>query len=307
MDQFFAKFEIKELQEDGTFNGYASTFGNVDRVNDIVVKGAFKNSLKNKNPREDIKFLLQHDRVKPLGFFTKIVEDDVGLYIEGKFLLDIDYANQAYILTKNKVLNTFSIGFKTISSHEGIKDEVYVRNLDEVDLFEISLVFVPANPQAKLIAIKSAEEDNKILVDVKNAFFNEKLERKNFENKLGVKDLSNLEVSGYLVYSLKNDDILLNFNAVESLPEDVKKDNEHLIRKFYMAFRSEYKDYSLFSCVCDKNFVINKWEMKDFDRLLKNNGFGSSEIKSFYNRLSELKSKVEIKSETNADYDLDII
>lgn len=304
MDQFFAKFELKELQEDGTFSGYASTFNNVDRVDDVMVKGAFKNSLNKKNIREDIKFLLQHDRERPIGYFTKAVEDDKGLYCEGKFLLDIAYAKEAYILAKNNVLNTFSVGFQVINSHEDVENEKYIRYLDEVDLFEISLVSIPANPQAKLLAIKSAEEENKILVDTKNAFFNEKLERKNIENKLGIKDLSNLEVGGYLVYSLKNEDILLNFNAVESLPEDIKKDNEQLIRKFYMAFRSEYKDYTLFSSVCDKNFVINQWEMKDFDRLLKNNGFGSSEIKSFYDRLSELKNKSIVKKEIDPDLEL---
>lgn len=166
------------------------------------------------------------------------------------------------------------------------------------------MVSIPANPDAKLIAIKSAVQNNSIEVNDKESDFNEEKERKNIEEKLGLKDFKELEVDGHLVYSLKNDKLALNFKAVNNLTDEVKKNNEQLIRKFYMAFRNEFKDYSLFSCVCDKNFVIAKWEMKDFDNLLKNNNFGSSEIKSFYERLAELKNK---KSIDIVDLDLDII
>lgn len=48
---FECKFEVKDNQEEDYYhlNGYGSTFGNIDRVNDVVEKGAFKKSLKKKN------------------------------------------------------------------------------------------------------------------------------------------------------------------------------------------------------------------------------------------------------------------
>ena len=308
MNNIFAKFEIKEIKEDGFFSCYGSVFNNVDRVDDIIVKGAFINSLSKKNVREDIKFFLQHDSDKPIGYFTKMEEDERGLYCEGNFILELEESKEAYLLAKNRVLNSFSVGYVPIKFSEKEIDGKQIRVLEEVDLFEISLVSIPANPEAKLLEIKKLQEENAILVDLKDSYFNERTERKNIENKLGTKDLSSLEVDGYLVYSLKNDNAVLNYNAVNSLPEEVKTNNEQLVRKFYMAFRNEYKDYSLFSPVCDKNFVINQWEMKDFDKLLKNNGFGSSEIKSFYDRLAELKNKNKvIEKAINTDLDLDII
>ena len=51
--------KIKTLKEDnGIFEGYASTFGNVDKGNDIVVNGAFKKSLR-RRPYNKVKLLYQ--------------------------------------------------------------------------------------------------------------------------------------------------------------------------------------------------------------------------------------------------------
>lgn len=52
------KLDIKAVNEDGTFSGYASVFNVVESQNDIIVKGAFKDSLNNK--KNDIKLLWQH-------------------------------------------------------------------------------------------------------------------------------------------------------------------------------------------------------------------------------------------------------
>ena len=38
-------FEVKAVQEDGFFSGYASVFGNEDSYGDIVIKGAFAETI----------------------------------------------------------------------------------------------------------------------------------------------------------------------------------------------------------------------------------------------------------------------
>ena len=68
-------FEVKEVSEDDDFyyfEGYGSTFGNVDRGGDVVVQGAFKQSLMKQKPV----MLWQHDRGEPIGVFAEIYEDD---------------------------------------------------------------------------------------------------------------------------------------------------------------------------------------------------------------------------------------
>ena len=67
--------EDKQDEQFFTFAGYASTFGNVDLGNDIVEKGAFVESLRNRIP----KLLFQHDMREPIGIFTEVFEDNIGL------------------------------------------------------------------------------------------------------------------------------------------------------------------------------------------------------------------------------------
>ena len=53
MDHLFCPFEVKvdsSGEEDGTFVGYGSTFGNVDSYGDTVAKGAFR-----KNCRREVR------------------------------------------------------------------------------------------------------------------------------------------------------------------------------------------------------------------------------------------------------------
>lgn len=46
MKHLFSPFEVKVVSEDdGTFTGYGSTFGNVDSYGDTVAKGAFTKAI----------------------------------------------------------------------------------------------------------------------------------------------------------------------------------------------------------------------------------------------------------------------
>ena len=82
-------FELKAVQEDGFFSGYGAVFGNVDWYNDVILPGAFKASLekwqsKNKMPP----VLWNHNDSEPIGVYTQIYEDEKGLFVEGKLLID---------------------------------------------------------------------------------------------------------------------------------------------------------------------------------------------------------------------------
>ena len=76
--------EIKSIHEDDEENfqfvGHASTFDNVDLGDDIVERGAFVDSLRKRTP----KLVWQHDTRMPLGIFTEIFEDEVGLFVKAK-------------------------------------------------------------------------------------------------------------------------------------------------------------------------------------------------------------------------------
>jgi HK97 family phage prohead protease len=147
-------FEIKEVAEDGTFTGYASTFGNVDSDRDVIAQGAFTKSLKRKKPKQ-VKLLWQHDRRQPIGVWEEITEDNRGLKVKGRLVLDVNQAREAYALMKAGAIDAMSIGFAIPRDGYEIDEKKRVRVIKEADLWEISVVTFPANPKATISRVKS--------------------------------------------------------------------------------------------------------------------------------------------------------
>ena len=81
---------LKSIDSSGTFAGYASVFNVVDNQRDIIARGAFSHTLKGRVG--DIKLLWQHQQDEPIGIFTTIFEDTLGLYVEAKLLLTVQRA-----------------------------------------------------------------------------------------------------------------------------------------------------------------------------------------------------------------------
>lgn len=149
-------FEIKDIQEDGSFIAYASTFGNEDFGGDVVMKGAFTKSISEKHI-DDILLLAQHDTGEIIGELKSIHEDDKGLLIEGKlFIKDIKRAAETRFLMLKKKLKSLSIGFNIPSGGSFFEDGK--RMLKEINLIEISIVTFPMNPEAAILGVKSIKE-----------------------------------------------------------------------------------------------------------------------------------------------------
>lgn len=155
----FLNLEIKqeELTEEGTFKGYAAMFGNQDSYGDIIEKGAFLKTINEKGCR--IKLLWQHNTREIIGKFTSMREDEKGLFVEGKLFLggDVPLATQAYRLLKEGAITGMSIGYRTLKERFDAEKK-NIRYLEEVDLFEASLVTFPANMEATVTDVKSEGE-----------------------------------------------------------------------------------------------------------------------------------------------------
>lgn len=150
MEQKAVSFELKkEPDADGLFEGYASTFGNVDNGMDVVARGAFQKSL----GARKVRMLWQHDMTQPIGVWDSIEETERGLYVKGRIAKDVQRGREAMALMRMGALDSMSIGFVTKqASQEGNGS---IRRLDEVDLFEISLVTFPMNEKATVVDVKS--------------------------------------------------------------------------------------------------------------------------------------------------------
>lgn len=142
-------FKIKAVSEDGLFSGYGSVFGVIDSYKEIVVAGAFTESLKTRQPS----LLWQHRSGEPIGIYTGVKEDAVGLHVEGKLALKTARGAEAYELLKMGAVSGLSIGFQ-------VRDESYdrvtgINTLKTLDLWEVSLVTFPANDAARITGVKS--------------------------------------------------------------------------------------------------------------------------------------------------------
>jgi len=153
-------FELEDLKargDDGwSFSGYASTFGTVDHGGDVMLRGAFADTLAHRVPR----LLWQHDVHEPIGKVLGLKEDDRGLH--GDFKLSrTTRGHDAYQLLKDGAIDSMSIGY--IPEDQEFDDDG-IRKLKSVELFEISLVSMPMNEEARITAVKAAPISSPTLV-----------------------------------------------------------------------------------------------------------------------------------------------
>jgi hypothetical protein len=151
-------FELKKesVKEDGSFQGYASAFGGPpDSYGDIVEPGAFQTSIeKGGHSGLGIAMLWQHIPFEPIGAWQQIQEDSKGLNVEGLLAVKASKGNDAYQLARVGAVRGLSIGFNTVKYR--IDETKKVRYLEEVDLWEISLVTFPAaGKRASVSRVKS--------------------------------------------------------------------------------------------------------------------------------------------------------
>ncbi|MDR2724452.1 MAG: HK97 family phage prohead protease [Holosporaceae bacterium] len=142
---------LKSINENGEISGYASVFNVVDSHSDVIVSGAFKNAVVDFVHGKKPKLLWQHDINSPIGIIEKIYEDNYGLFIKARLLLEVPKAQEVYFLLKNRAIDGFSIGYK-------IKNNYFKNNnqyLTDIDLLEISIVTFPACEEAVVGEIKS--------------------------------------------------------------------------------------------------------------------------------------------------------
>lgn len=147
--------DLKNVDDAGVIRGMASTFDNIDLDGDVIKQGAFASGLaKAAGARRNIPMLDHHNMSAPIGRWTKILETDQGLEVEGKLTLEVQRAKELYALAKDGALGGMSIGFATKASDYDRSSGI--RTITEADIYEISLVALPANTEARISGVKTA-------------------------------------------------------------------------------------------------------------------------------------------------------
>jgi hypothetical protein len=136
----------------GSFDGYLAVYNNTDLGGDVILPGAFAKTIQSNNGTFPL--LWQHDSREPVGTI-KATDDAYGLRVAGQLLMGLPLAQKAYALMKSGIIKGLSIGYDTIRSTDNPDG---TRALQELRLWEGSIVTFPMNPLAAVSSVKSAAE-----------------------------------------------------------------------------------------------------------------------------------------------------
>ena len=158
--RLLAKREVKLLAEPvqsidatGVFEGYASLFWVADLGKDVVMPGAFSNSLARRGAA-GLRMLWQHDPAEPIGRWIAAEEDARGLRVRGKLNLAVERAREIHALMREGAIDGLSIGFRVERARA--ERGTGLRRLERLDLWEISVVTFPMLPGARVSQVKEA-------------------------------------------------------------------------------------------------------------------------------------------------------
>ena len=151
------EMEVKEIGEDTIIiSGYANTTSK-DRVGDVIkeeawTKGGLDNYLKNPI------VLAYHDPAQPIGEVVDYGVNNKGLHVIAEIS---KAAGNVYELIKANVLKAFSVGFVVKDADYDTETDIFV--IKDLELYELSVVSIPANADSIFSVAKSFENEEDYL------------------------------------------------------------------------------------------------------------------------------------------------
>ena len=145
-------FEFKQLESSdgfGKFEAYASVFNNIDRVGDVVLPGAFAKTIQKNNGL----IKLQYNHKETIGM-AKMWEDDKGLKVSADVNLEVQTGREIMSLIKQGAISKMSFAYEIKDDEKENVNGNTIYKLKELDVFEVSAVDFPANPETEIISVK---------------------------------------------------------------------------------------------------------------------------------------------------------
>jgi HK97 family phage prohead protease len=153
---------LDQTPDAGTFEATVAVFGNVDKVGDRVMPGAFTNTLaKWRASGDPIPVILSHQWENAMAHIGVVnpadaVETPKGLRLRGTLdVEDNEVARQVHKLMARRSLKEFSFGY-SVPAGGSRKARDGANELLEIDLAEVGPTLKGMNPSTELHAVKSA-------------------------------------------------------------------------------------------------------------------------------------------------------
>lgn len=304
---------MKSFAEDGeffTFEGYASTFGNVDLGDDIIVAGSFAKSLA-KNPTVPV--LWQHQMCEPIGSSIELREDSKGLFIKAKLPRE-DSLVCGRVIPQMKVgsIREMSIGFFTRDSEM----KGGTRLLKEIELFEVSLVTKAMNPQALVTGFKASSPSVRLPLAPREREWDSTAAEKRIRTFTESTDVPSADYKKYFMfYDAEAPDqfgsykmlfadvingeakimpraifaiagVLNGARGGVEIPDADRNKIKGTINSVYKRMADEFEDESIVSP------LIKSFEsLKDIEQSLKEAGFSNTEAKTLISKVKEFSNQ----------------
>jgi HK97 family phage prohead protease len=153
-------FETRFAAPDGTgqITGLAAGFGDSlpDSYGDTIARGAFAASIAAHKAAGTMPAMLwSHDPAEPIGVWTGLIEDATGLRVTGQVNVETQRGREALSLLKQGAFRGLSIGF-VAKKAESLKSGL--RRLTEIELWEISLVSLPARREGAVTEVRDRRD-----------------------------------------------------------------------------------------------------------------------------------------------------
>lgn len=245
---------IKDVDtQSRTVAGYFSAFNNVDADGDLIKKGAFAKSIKERGPNSSsnrkIAHLAHHDMKRPIGIITHLQEDNKGLYFESKLGTHTD-GEDALKMYESGIITEHSIGFQyledktnwididekhnvemTQEGQEFIEKRNGYYEISEVKLWEGSYVTFGSNSSTPSFGvIKSLDDKKKFLNKINDRMV---LLMKELSNGTYTDNCFQLLIQE-LAYIQKQYTSLLNFEPVIPTQQTKADIEQEKVREFLL-------------------------------------------------------------------------
>jgi len=147
--------------DEGVFEAIVSVFGNVDSYGDVVMPGAFVDTLKewkaSGNPIPVLWSHMSHDPDYHIGEVIDAKETAEGLWVRARIDLDEAKSRKVFKLLKGRRVTQFSFAYDVVDGAHAKRDEQDVYELRKLRLFEVGPTLIGANQETELLAVKAGQ------------------------------------------------------------------------------------------------------------------------------------------------------
>ena len=156
---------IKSADDAGTISGYFSTYDRIpDSYGDVIAKGAFAETIaKRKESGHPVPLCWNHDLNQIIGSVDPddIEDTDKGPLMTASFF-NTQLAQEKREIVKSGVVYQFSFAYDILDAGPvELEDGVKANELRKLDLFEVSIVPIPANQNAVMTDVKAGRRNRK--------------------------------------------------------------------------------------------------------------------------------------------------